>query len=173
MTKFIELTDELISGDLILDKQHDDLVGCMNSLYKKLDEYYIQYNPEQTIDKRKPRYSQFESARKLSKGILTKEFEILDEYVTKHFEHEEKFAEEYNYPDLKVLKTSHKILKGLYKLTQESFEFYINERSIVTKGHIDSMILLIIEMFESHVVEIDFKLIKFLQEQPRFNHNNK
>lgn len=51
-----------------------------------------------------------------------------------------------------------------------NFEFYVNERNIVTKGHIDSMILLIIKMFESHIVEMDFKLIKFLQKQPGYNH---
>jgi hemerythrin len=120
----------------ILDKQHKALVATINKANKLL----------------------INNANKSDISIVLKE---LIDYVYKHFETEEKYFQEFNYPKAKEHINQHN--KFAYKVAKFQ-EDYLNNKTDFTQSLIDYLDTWIKE----HVQDLDQKYSKFFNDHGLF-----
>ena len=129
MTQLFEWNDELELGVSEMDDQHKVLIDKINCLITKLDE---------------------------ENSAPIEEFKNLASYVVLHFDDEEKYMSEINYPGLEVHKTIHKQLLGKVSEFQVKLENGDLEK--------DKLINFLKMWLRSHIMGIDMKYGTFSKE---------
>lgn len=98
VVQYMEFTDDLVTGNTLIDGQHKELIGKINDLLRTCE----------TGDGKK-------------KALNTLDY--LEEYTNFHFSQEEALQEEIGYPGLKEHQAKHKefvqSIKELYEMLEE------------------------------------------------------
>ncbi len=98
MVQYMEFTDDLVTGNTLIDGQHQELIGKINDLLRACE----------TGDGKK-------------KALSTLDY--LEEYTNFHFSQEEALQEEIEYPGLKEHRAKHQefveSIKELYEMLEE------------------------------------------------------
>ncbi|MFA6988676.1 MAG: bacteriohemerythrin [Candidatus Gastranaerophilaceae bacterium] len=119
----------------ILDEQHKEIFSGFNKFYAELNLGHF------------------------NKDVIDEFIEILDSYVTTHFNTEEKFMREENYPHYEEHKKRHDFFKAIYSEIKDN-SFFRN-----SAGHLFALHLATIsgEWWETHIVTDDKELSNFLK----------
>jgi hemerythrin-like metal-binding protein len=131
-----EWSSDLETGNYAIDEQHKQLFDTLNSLI---------------------------NAQRLGKGVgeLYKAVEFLTVYVIRHFEDEEKLADDYDYPDRSYHKSIHDDFKGTVKvlvgqLRKEGYNDII----------LNNTVKIVSDWLVHHIKKEDFKLIEYIKINP-------
>ncbi|WP_319763757.1 bacteriohemerythrin [Maridesulfovibrio sp.] len=127
----IEWNESLNLGIKELDKQHKELIGLVNDF---LDAY-----------------GKGESA-----GAVDKILKQLKEYAVYHFNAEEKYMEEIEYPHLAEHRQLHAALKNSVK-SMQSARFHLEEVSA------EEIKALLSKWLIEHILRVDYKLVQFVK----------
>ena len=97
MVKYMEFTDDLVTGNDLIDGQHKELIGKINDLLRTCETGDGKVKALNTLD-------------------------YLEEYTNFHFSQEEALQEEIGYPGLKEHQTKHQefvqSIKELYEMLE-------------------------------------------------------
>ncbi|MCP1103265.1 hemerythrin [Aequitasia blattaphilus] len=91
---YAEFTEELVTGNEMIDEQHKELIGRINKLQHSLDQGNEKIVAVNTLD-------------------------YLSDYVVFHFNAEEKLQEDIAYPNIDTHKAQHSMFKQTIKELQE------------------------------------------------------
>jgi hemerythrin-like metal-binding protein len=131
-----EWSSDLETGNDAIDGQHKQLFDTLNSLI---------------------------NAQRMGKGVgeLYKAVEFLTVYVIRHFEDEEKLADDYDYPDRRNHKNIHDEFKGTVKVLVEQLrkEGY---NDII----LDNTVQAVSDWLVNHIKKEDFKLAEHIKIKP-------
>ena len=104
MVQYMDFTDDLVTGNDLIDGQHQELIGKINDLLQTCE----------TGDGKK---------KALNMWHILNTLDYLEEYTNFHFSQEEALQEEIGYPGLKEHQTKHQefvqSIKELYEMLEE------------------------------------------------------
>ncbi len=128
-----EFTENLITGNEMIDSQHRELIQRINRLLETM-----------------------ESSREKSTAVKTLNF--LTDYVCYHFEAEEKLQEEIGYPGLAEHKEQHNALKATVKDLTEMLE----EEEGPSDSFVAQLNLKVIEWLYKHIEGYDRSIAEYI-----------
>jgi len=136
----LKWTKELVSGFEDLDRQHRLVIICVRKLFSAIEKG--------------------ESSEKILSII-----EKFDNYVTEHFETEEKYAEDYNFPKLEELKKEHEFFKSIYYNLRYHYSYYdtTSEEPRYIFQYAIHLTKTLEEWLIFHINTLDQELIDFLK----------
>ena len=134
---YAEFTDDLITGNEMIDSQHKELIGRMNKLLESCE-----LGNEKTI------------------AVNTLDY--LSEYTDFHFSAEEKLQQEINYPGFEKHKAQHEI----FKQTIKELEEMLTEEEGPSNAFVQKVQENIVKWFYTHIETFDRSVAeyKFMRE---------
>jgi len=138
---FFEMTEDLMTGNFMIDEQHKELIDRINDLHEAI-----------------------ESRRRV--GEIDMVFKFLESYVLAHFGAEEKIMDKRDYPEKEEHKAKHahfikefKKIENSFKLHMESGDGSTDDKSWEDARQMESLLK---DWLINHIKTIDTKLGAFL-----------
>lgn len=128
-----EFTDNLITGNKMIDAQHKELIDKINQLLQA-----IETNQD--------------------KMLAVKTLNFLNDYVYYHFSEEEKLQEQVGYPGLEEHKKQHEILKN----TVADLTNMLEEEEGPSNAFVEQLNKKVIEWFYRHIEGFDRSVAEFI-----------
>lgn len=135
MKEIIMWNDKYLTGIETIDSQHKRIFKSVNELYNSLEK--------------------LENKEKILELISS-----LDFYTTEHFDTEEKYMMEFNYPEYSIHKDAHACFKATYEEIRNNY-VYKQEKSVyVLAIHLNQTMA---DWLDYHLQNEDQKLADFLK----------
>lgn len=134
ITELAEFDDSLITGDAVIDSQHKELIGRINSLLENC-------------------------AQRDNKVGAVKMLDYLLEYTEFHFGEEEKLQADIGYPGLKEHLKKHEELKQTVKELQEMLE----EEEGPSDAFVSQVQKNVIDWLYGHIKSFDRSFVEYKQ----------
>ena len=132
---YAEFTDNLVTGNEMIDSQHKELIDRMNKLLESC---------EQSNDK----------------AVAVKTLDYLADYTDFHFKDEEKLQEEKNYP----LLAAHRDQHGKFVKAVEELREMLEEEEGPTEAFVEAVKKNIVDWLLNHILVWDKQLALYVKE---------
>lgn len=136
----LQWNDEFQSNVEILDEQHRKVIDLLNDL------------------------NGYAKAGQISLKQVENAIDILDEYVTLHFQLEESYSLKYNFPKYEQLVQEHNIFRSFYKSLRYYYSKYSEIREI-SSNMIIYLNVLMTEWFKTHITTLDKEFALFIKDK--------
>ena len=134
MKEIIIWNDKYLTGIEIIDSQHKNIFKCVNNLFDAIEKLEI-------------------------KEELLEKIRCIDFYTTEHFDTEEKYMLELDYPEYLEHKKAHEAFKKVYEEIRYNY-VYKQDVVYVLAVHLNQTMA---DWLDYHLQNEDQKLAKFLR----------
>lgn len=139
----VEWDDEFATGIAEIDTQHKNIISTVNSLCNSVHNHQ-------------------------SKSEIKEFLEELDLYMSIHFETEENYMKQYNFPNILEHKEAHNYFRETYEQIRYSY-FYVDRKNSPREEVINTysfhLCMVLTNWIKLHFPTLDKELVEFLRER--------